>query len=283
MKHLKPLILWSIICCFFGSCIREEVIPLKNKDKEKELVVFGFLTPSTTIQVYIGRTQPFGKSPLLREDFKELNATVILKNEEGLSKILYKEKENEPIYRIDQKDFPIEKGKTYSIQVDAPGYPTVYSTTTVPYEKAVWKSILVYRSEMYHAIKGTWDALPNNSGIDYDVTIVGMDASEAMRPEDGKIVNWGTSFKVNQDVYFMHEESTKRAILITQDKQMSKFRTVDGLSFDRFLNFKDAHFIDLISGFKGVMPQAGNITNGHGVFGGYLIDSKTIYKPRDAN
>ncbi len=235
------------------------------------------------IQVYVGRTQPFGKSPIPQSAFKELNATVILKNEEGVSKTLYKEKESEPIYEIDQKDFPLEKGKTYTIQVDAPGYQTVYSTTTVPYEKAIWKSILVYKSEMFHAIKGTWDALPNSSGIDYNVTIVGMGASEFMRPEDGKIVNWGSSFEVNQDVYILHEESTKRAILITLDKQMSEFRTIDGLSFERYLHFKDAHFVDLISGFKGVMPQAGNITNGHGIFGSYLIDSKTIYKPRDAN
>lgn len=282
MKYLKSLILLLIVS-FISSCVREEIIPLKNKNLEDKLVVVAFLTPSAIIQVYVGRTQPFGKTPLLDEAFKELNATVILKDEEGKSKRLYKEKESEPIYRTDQKDFPIEKGKTYTIQVDAPGYPTVYSTTTVPYEKAIWKSILVYKSEMFHAIKGTWDALLDSSNIDYNVTIVGMGASEPMRPDDGIIVNWGSSFEVNQDVYFVHEESSKRAILITLDKQMSEFRTIDGLSFDRYLHFKDAHFIDLISGFKGVMPQAGNITNGHGIFGSYLIDSKTIYKPRDAN
>lgn len=283
MKPIGLLSLFIILCGLMTSCIREDIIPINLKNTEPKLVVIGFLTPGKTIQVYVGRTQPFGKYPILRSDFKELNATVTLKNETGLEKTLHKGNETVPIYSISQEDFPIESGKSYSIQVNAPNYPVVGATTTVPAQKATWKTITLFPHEVEYNLKGTWDALANESGIDYNVSIIGQSKDNTLRQEDGMIMNLGTSYEVQQDIYFYYNESTLNAVLLTIDKESSEFRRISGLTLEVFYHFKDAYFTDLISGFKGVMPQGGNINGGHGVLGSYLIDSKTIYKPKDAN
>lgn len=256
-----------------NSCVREDIIPLKSDSTQSKFVIYSFLAPGDSIFVYVGKTQPFGKANYNKSDFKEFAAKVNLSATNGHSIQLKLISIKEPVYACSQKEFPIVKGETYYLKVDADNKLPVNATTTVPLNQAIWLNahIVDYR------FVGSWVKANNIIPIDYSVDIFGEQNYSTTNTTEGISV-LGDKYSVNREVYFEDNTVKMKAILITGDKNYSDFSKMNNLTYNITENFSTSSFLDIISGYKGVIPEAGNIENGVGVFGSYLTDVKTLYK-----
>lgn len=279
MKSVRlagPFFHLLLIAIFLTSCVREEIVPYQDKGQKSKLVIYGFLSPGEQITVFIGKSQPFGRSSYDAADFLEPNATVVITDENGRSLSL--SRSTASIYTGPQLDFPIEKGKTYYLKVSAPSLEEITAQTTIPEFAAVWKNTTLSGPEdsYYYPFSGTWDAITNTEPINYGVSIALGNNNISDRSNEG-ITLLNRTYSVKRDVYLPNANSFK-AILLTRDKSFGAFSRKADLNLDLIENLNNAAFTDIISGFKGVIPDAGNINNGIGVFGSYLKDVRTINK-----
>jgi len=275
MKFYKiyiPIILF-LITSLLNSCVREDVIPFKSGNTHSKLVIYSFLAPGDSVFIYVGKTQPFGQANYNNSDFKELDATVTLSATNGRSIQLKLIENKEPVYACSQKEFAIVKGETYNLLVAAENKPTVTATTTVPLNPAIWLNahITDYR------FIGSWKKVSSTIPTGYSVNLVDEQNHSTINTTEGISVI-GDEYTVKREVYFEENTLKLKAVLITGDKNYSDFNQMNNLTYNITENFSTSSFLDIISGYKGVIPEAGNIVNGVGVFGSYLTDVKTVYK-----
>ena len=261
-----------ILCiAFMASCVREEVISLDVENNSDKLVVLGFLTPGDSIQIYVGRSIPMG-SPTI--DSNELNARVFLSADNGEQVELKLEKPNIPIYTCSQMEFPIIEGASYKIEVSASGLQTVTSSTRVPKEKALWTSTVLSQSnDGQGEFIGTWDALADESDVDYGVSVYLKREPRNLLISNESIIPVFQTYRVQRTVYY---GSNMEAVLITRTKPVGDFSKMAELTIEMSSYYSDAGFFDIISGFKGVIPEESNILGGLGVFGAYLTHTVPI-------
>lgn len=155
----------------------------------------------------------------------------------------------------------------------------VSATTLVPKEAAKWKSATLSDEDVnqYRVLSGSWDAQPNQMDLAYAVNIeVGLRRHSSERVNEG-INQLGSEYIIKRDVILMAPNRLD-ATLLTQDKSFGDFSRKTDLTLDIYDNLHNSAFRDVISSFKGVIPDAGNINGAIGVFGSYLKDVKTLYK-----
>lgn len=267
------------------SCVREDIIPIKLQSEKEKLVVFGFLSPGNSIFIRVGKTQPFGSTEYKSGDFLVSDAVVSIRNSEGRVEELEPVAGNPGLFKLAQSVFPIRQGQTYHLQVESPSFETVTAHTTVPAAKALWRSVSVkkFMDESYGGIRyelhGTWDrAYEGSSGLEYGVALIyPSNESKVLQYENEGISPMGDGYAVKRAAGF-YGGSSLQAVLITRDKHYAEFSRVSQLTTEVLEYYHRAVFADIISGFKGVIPEASNVENGLGVFGSYLTDSRTFYK-----
>lgn len=91
------------------------------------------------------------------------------------------------------------------------------------------------------------------------------------------INNLDNLYTVKRELYLPNPQSIE-VNLLTKDKAFSEFSRKTDLILEVIENLRSAAFGDIISGFKWVLPNAGNINGGIGVFGSYLKNTKTVNK-----
>lgn len=262
---------------FLLSCVREEMVPY-NKATEVKIVVIGFLTPAADVNIYVGRSQIFGKTSYQFSDFDEPDAVVTITDETGRMQLLKTSPATPSIYSCSQTDFPIVPGKTYSLIVKGANR-TVSATTLVPKEAAKWKSAALSGEDVngYFMLSGSWDAQPDQPNVTYAINVEkGLPRNFLERINEG-INKLGSVYTVKRDV-FRPTSNRLDVFLLTQDKSFGNFSRKTDLTLDIYDNLHNSAFRDVISSFKGVIPDAGNINGGIGVFGSYLKDVKKLYK-----
>lgn len=261
-----------ILCiAVITSCVREEVISLDVENNSHKLVVLGFLTPGDSIQVYVGRSIPIG-SPAIGSN--ELNASVFLSADNGEQVELKLENPNIPIYTCSQMDFPIIEGTRYKIEVSASGLQTVTSSTQVPKEKALWTSTVLSQSnDGQGEFIGTWNALADESDVDYGVSVYLKSEPRDLLIGNESIIPVHQTYRVQRNVYY---GNNMHAVLITRTKPVGDFSKMAELTIEMSSYYSGAGFFDIISGFKGVIPEESNILGGLGVFGAYLTHTVPI-------
>jgi|GEM_PF-2835968 len=286
MKFLRGIFL-LVISLLSISCVREDIIPLKSGSDQQKLVVFGFLTPGNSVLIRVGKTQPFGSAEYKAADFHVADAAVTIRNNEGLERQLEPVATQPGLFKLSQTGFPIRPGQTYHLKVRAPSLETVTAITTVPAEKAVWRSVSVngFFDESYggltYELNGSWASVNEGaSGVSYGVALIySYDEAKILQYENEGIRPTNDGYVVKRDIYFYNNLVTDVA-LITRDKHYGEFSRVSELTNEVLNYFDNAEFADIISGFKGVIPQGSNVQNGLGVFGSYLIESRTFHKDK---
>lgn len=285
--RLYQSVLLFVFIILNASCVREDIIPLESGSDRQKLVVFGFLTPGNSVLIRVGKTQPFGSAEYKASDFHVNDAAVSIRNDDGLERQLEPVATQPGLFKLSQTGFPIRPGQTFHLQVRAPSFETVSATTTVPAEKAVWRSVSVNGlfDESYggltYELNGSWASVNDSArGVSYGVAFIySYDEAKILQYENEGIRPTNDGYVVKRDIYFYNNSGTDVA-LITRDKHYGEFSRVSELTNEVLNYFENAEFADIISGFKGVIPQGSNVQNGLGVFGSYLIESRTFHKDK---
>ncbi len=265
-----------LVLSFLLSCVREEVVPYGNNGKSK-LVVVGFISPGERINIYVGKSQPFGKNDYQLSDFMEASAMVTISNLHGQQQRLFLNSSGSSIYSCSQLDFPIMAGETYRLHVQS-SIGEVIAETLVPKNAAIWKEAKLSGPQAYnyYTFSGSWQANNLGQDVDYGVNIMVPTVNISDRMNEGiAIVN--DNYSVKREI-FMAQANTINAVLLTRDKAFGAFSRKSDLTLEVIENLNSAGFTDIISGFKGLIPNAGNINGGLGVFGSYLKNVRAIRK-----
>lgn len=263
--------IFPLVLFFTVSCVRQDIIDIDVKNKQAKLVILAYLTPSDSVRVYIGKSIPFGKSD---EDSDVFDATVILTNTKDEAVQLTLSEPSIPIYVCSQKDFPILEGHTYKIKVSVPNLKTATAVTTVPIQKAIWTSARISQTnDGISAFSGAWDALPNETDIDYGVFVYRSAEPIDFLFGNASIIPKTGGYTVEREIYVGRG---LKAVLLTRTKILGQFSKMGELTREMEMYYSNAGFYDIISGFKGIIPQFSNIENGLGVFGSYLLHSEEL-------
>lgn len=260
-----------------SACIREEVAELPEQYATSLLFVYGVLSVDDWIRIYVAQTVPYGKADFQQDDFKVDEAVVTLRDADGRETVLHKNPDDPFVYQVRQSTFPITIGQTYHLRVEAPGFTPVTASTTLPAERADWKRLsLVSAGESEYVVNGYWDALPNDQLYGYGV-VYSYDDKAAIGHGNEGIARVDGGYSVQYDLY-MGTRKGVRVLLLTRDEHFSMYSKASELAADVALNYTSAHFVDFISGFKGVFPYYSNIEGGTGLFGSFRMSSQMLYK-----
>jgi Domain of unknown function (DUF4249) len=127
MKKYNWLII-GLSLSMLQSCVTDADVDVPKVDPK--LVIQGFLSPQDEIiQIRVSKSKPvFG---IYDEDSYYIeNAVVRLMSNTDTTILEYDSQLQ--TYSVSQLDYPIEGGRTYALEVSAPGLKSVYATTTVP-------------------------------------------------------------------------------------------------------------------------------------------------------
>ncbi|PRD54064.1 DUF4249 family protein [Sphingobacterium gobiense] len=273
MKRSILTLLLGLLVSF--SCVRQEIIDIDGEHISPKLVVLAYLTPGDSIRIFVNKSIPFG-NPVDPVHTDVLNATVILRNDAGAKQQLDLSIPSIPIYTCSQEDFPVIQGQTYHLTVSAPDMTTVTARTTVPERAATWKSATISQTnDGGNQFSGSWDALLDEQDIDYGVFVYRSAEPQDLLFGNESIIPKSGGYTVERVVY-TGTGSSLEAVLVTRTKMLGNFSKMAELTREMEMYYSDARFYEIISGFKGVIPQFSNIENGLGVFGSYLLHTKAI-------
>lgn len=260
-----------------SACIREEVAELPESYTTPRLFVYGVLSVDDWIRIYVAQTIPYGKATFQQEDFKVNEATVTLHDADGRKVSLVRNPDDPFVYQIGQRTFPITTGQTYHLRVEAPGFPPVIATTTVPAERADWERLsLTAANNGEYLVNGYWNALSEDKQYGYGV-IYSINNQTSIAHGNEGIARMDAGYSVQHHVY-MGTSDAVRVLLLTRDKHFSAYSKASELAADVALNYTNAHFVDFISGFKGVFPSYSNVEGGAGLFGSFRVSAQMLYK-----
>lgn len=240
---------------------------------EEKLVIIAYLTPQDSIRVLVSRSIPFG-TPFDEKKADVPNATLSIRDGSGHSQNLSLSSSSRSVYVCSQKEFPIVPGERYFLNGSAPNLPSISASTIVPKEMASWKTASISQTnDGISEFNGTWASVQNEHDIDYGVFVY-----RAAEPQDILFGNESISpinggYSVQKQFYLGRDV---KAVLVTRTKALGEFSKMTQLTLDMKDYYSSAGFYDLISGFKGVIPEYNNIDNGLGIFGGYLLEEKSM-------
>ncbi len=260
------------------SCVSEEYVDIAAS-KESRLVVFSMITPGDSIYVYVERTAALNKW-IAREDLFVTDAMVTMTDANDNSIQLIKLPGNLPIYGASQETFKITPGQTYYLSVSTLTGAKVSSTSTVPLNKAYWKTLenkgVVDNDghNNYYGIEGSWQGL-EESNYGYHVSV---DCYNSQFAEPYNIEPYVLSIsQINnlyffRDDFFVEQSRSFSFILCTTDQNIAQFNQM----LIPYILQRDVKPNDLLNSFKGVYQEFTNIDGGYGFFGAYLTDRKLI-------
>lgn len=271
----KISFIFFLIFFVMTSCVRQEVIDIGGEETSSKLVVLAYLTPGDSIRVYVSKSIPFG-NPVDPDETGVMNATVILRNGGGTTQQLAPSSPSVPIYTCSQEDFPVVPTQTYHLTVSAPDMTTVTAQTTVPEKAAIWKSTSISQTnDGGNQFSGSWEALSDEEDIDYGVFVYRTAEPTDLLFGNESIVPKSGGYTVERVVY-TGTGSQIEAALVTRTKMLGQFSKMTELTREMEMYYTDAGFYEIISGFKGVIPQFSNIEGGLGIFGSYLLHTEII-------
>ncbi|HYG53499.1 MAG TPA: DUF4249 domain-containing protein [Flavobacteriales bacterium] len=122
--------LYTILVAFlFSSCEKDANIPVPEEDPK--LVVYSYISPSDTlVRVSVSQSVPIFGNNNTGETVPVTNATVVISSPAGSHTLTYDPYLEQ--YSIHGDSIHVTAGQTYSLTVSAPGFETVSASTTVP-------------------------------------------------------------------------------------------------------------------------------------------------------
>ncbi|MFC5412137.1 DUF4249 domain-containing protein [Larkinella bovis] len=118
-----------------------EIDPSNLPPLDRKLVVNGYLSPQDTVlAVSVSGSQTVLGQIITDSVNTVQNATVVIASEGQTITLSYDA--DRRVYTAQTRQFPVLSGKTYTLQVDAPGFETVTSACTVPASVPVSQLVL---------------------------------------------------------------------------------------------------------------------------------------------
>jgi hypothetical protein len=251
-------------------------------------VVYSILAPGEPVQIYLNKTVnsifPVDKSP-----YPEAKAFICGPDSNWIE--LMRAKADTTVF-IDSKNLvTIERGKTYSLKVVLSN-TTVRAQTTIPTDPATINQVICtpLKPEPNYSysvlINGKWVSGNNNylrvsysppknsdCGYFFEAFSQGI-FSNTPFPFNGNTLETNYFVTLPDSTSFLLK-------LITTDPFLNKYKAAIGINSYQSQNATWTTAILLSYG--GVLPQFSNITNGVGLFGSYVTESKrvAIIKPTE--
>jgi hypothetical protein len=282
---------FTILILYFLNigCVRETII---TNDAlvlyEEKPVIYCFLTESDSIYAWVAHTLPVGDVTVSPEDIYVFDADINIYNESGNSIKLNLINQNKPIYGNSQKNFKIEKGKSFFLEINFKNYNKVTAQTTIPNQKDS-----LFCSIEYIVIPDLWDS----SSIYYPVEISFKNISgfenilyekNIYESDEGKYVDYHKIIPYLYNAIYDENEKKTTFITLVNSNTNNNFNYQNYYLYtispelSKFLNFYDivnenvALNTGFLSIFRGVFPEFSNINGGLGVFGSYLVDTDSV-------
>ncbi|RAK02503.1 uncharacterized protein DUF4249 [Larkinella arboricola] len=125
---LSVLLVFGTMAC---QNLVTEIDPSRLPQMDRKLVVNGYLSPQDTVLAVSVSSSQTVLGDIVGDSVNTVGeATVTIRSEGKAITLAYDPAER--AYLADARRFPIQAGKTYTVQVDAPGFETVTSSCTVP-------------------------------------------------------------------------------------------------------------------------------------------------------
>ncbi len=265
---------YLIMLLFAASC---ESFLLKEVEvddgvHENKIVVQSFISPQDTIIRVAVRYAELanGEIPEGKESDQGIrNAKVKLSN--GTKSVILSFFEDEELYAISTKEFLIEAGETYTLEVVAPEYLPIKATSTVPKSRIDTSKIalIIPNNKWEEGVLFSWEDIPNEYNY-YHLIILDI------REESGRNLIIENDYSVGQ-----YEEGDGRLISrkvyprrrhvyndTLQTYSLGLFAAVDYNYYEFHRTFAEQTIdIEVETG----LPAAifGNIEGGFGIFAAY--------------
>lgn len=128
LSSLLALVLLSTMAC---QNLVTEIDPSKLPQIARKLVVNGYLSPQDTVLAISVSSSQTVLGDVVGDSVNIVaDATVLLASEGKTVTLAYDSRQR--AYLADARQLPVQVGKTYTVQVNAPGFETVTSSCTVP-------------------------------------------------------------------------------------------------------------------------------------------------------
>ena len=281
MKPLGALtIIVTVLLCV--SCLRENLITdIELPDSQPVPVIFGLFTPiSDSLQVNVRWSFPIGSQNLLTKDAIN-DAQIWLVNLDRKDSVQLPYRRG-GVYGLPQRQYPLQVGASYRVAVKVPQQKLLTAYFSIPHKKAKYSKIEYGKAKIQPS--DSWRR---------DVTKYWRDVSTPSKNyfyftaeiEKGQPTIFATfnesEFVQRADnmLYTFNDisSSTQNAImifyLISCEKTVYDFLKSSLLMSD----IVKAKNVDLLTYFKGVLPEYSNVENGLGFVGGYTMSDTTIY------
>lgn len=263
------------------SCI-DDVPDIKLPPNEPKLVIFSAITPDDSIRVNVHKSNPIFSESVdpSSEPFPPVtNAVVSLSNESG-EQVTIPYRSSDQLYSIGSDQFSIQEGMNYYLTISAPGFKTITASTTIPDQKAEISSIVVdtiinhdYYDYYESEIQITGEVLDNFEQENYYrvqvyyYTCYSYDYPNEAYPKNSREFfsdagNEGQNIGFTYRFYYTDWDSIGIYVYSMEEEYYNYYRTLLDFSTE--------------NPFSEPVPVYSNIKNGLGIFGSYLITSKTI-------
>lgn len=128
LSSLFALLLLVTMAC---QNLVTEIDPGKLPRIDRKLVVNGYLSPQDTVLAVSVSSSQTVLGDFLTDSVNTVRDAIVRLSSEGKTLTLLYDSQNR-VYVGDARKLPVQVGKTYTVQVDAPGFETVTSSCTVP-------------------------------------------------------------------------------------------------------------------------------------------------------
>ena len=282
-KRVKIIFTLLIPVVLATRCVREETIDEFRLNFEKKPVVICILAPGKEVQLLLYNSTSIEDSLKSIKDLGIYDANIYLSNKNRKVKLINTNKEL-PLYI--SKDFQINKGYKYYLEIKLKDGKVVSSNTSIPEDPVLFKNMeIINQYEVKKPIR-------NNR---YE--IVGYEIEEFLDVR----IEWEkqTPFLLIKEKYFYEDNDIKQDLdsyflldnkvmiksgnqnilpvyyLITPNNDLNQYFEIYKIQYENKEASDYESFLDI---FRGVLPEYTNINGGIGIFGGYLIDSVYVNK-----
>jgi hypothetical protein len=278
MKNCKIVLLLIAL----SSCLRENLITDIELPNYSPLpVVFGLFTPSSdSLLINLRWSVSINSQELLTKD-AITNAQIWLSVDNEQDSILLPHLRL-GVYGLLQKRYPLKEGDSYKIRVSIPQQKPLFATFKIPDLKARYSKIEYGKAKIRES--GYWqrDVVKYWKSVSAPVKNYFYYTAEKEKRQGNISITFNESevIQQNNDLLFAYnnfssidKNPTMIFYLITCEKVVYDFLKSATILSDLI----SAKNVDLLTSFKGVLPEHGNVQNGLGFVGGYVISDTTIY------
>lgn len=298
MKYTGTIWLSTIvILIILNACYSTEPVEIDYEQvSDRNYVVYSLLHPGDSVFVYLFEAYNVNTNPIAISDLAIDDAIVSIHSPGSTLSLAYHNPTGAfPYYSAMLPEGYVIPGHSYNLNIDLASDRTLKANTTIPTNKVEFTSFetsntrveedgpryellvdlkLVYQDQDNLWLNSAWwSSNCEETSIESKSLSGFLDGSGSYEYVNGSVTykSIGLPLKIEQNslcLEYNHEYQ-----LVTMGSELAAyFKTYAILHENAELNDLSL-FLEI---FRGIVPEHSNIQGGIGVFGGYLVDSKTV-------